>query len=243
MNKTEETLITHLIELRKCLIKSVVCILTGFFCCAYFSKDIYHYLSLPLANILPKNSFFISTHPFEAWLTYLKTSLIAGLFISSPAVFWFIWRFVSPALYKKEKKYSIAFVGLTSLFFIGGAVFGYFCVFPYAFGYFIGITEGTDIVFLPQMNSYLGFAFRLLLSFGIIFELPIVMIILSAMGIVTSKQFALYQKYMIVAAFVVAAILTPPDVISQILMAVPLIALYEVGLMFAWMVEKKNKPQ
>lgn len=237
----DQTLITHLIELRKCLFNIVICLVIGFGITVFFSKDIYHILAQPLLKVLPENSHFIATHPFEAWLTYLKTALFTGLFLSSPIIFWQIWRFVSPGLYKKEKTFAFLFVILTSVFFVGGALFGYFYVFPYAFEYFAGILTETDIVFLPQMKDYLGFTFRLLLAFGIIFELPIIMVLLTSLGLVSVKRLVSFQKYMIVISFLISAILTPPDVITQILMGIPIIALYELGLLFSWMLSGKKQ--
>lgn len=127
--KNSETLLSHLVELRKCLSRAFIAVLIGFGASVYFSKDIYHFLSQPLIKVLPDQSHFITTHPFEAWVTYLKTALFTGLFLALPVVFWYIWKFIAPGLKKKERRYSILFVTFTFLLFIAGAVFGYFFVF------------------------------------------------------------------------------------------------------------------
>ena len=239
--KVSGSFLFHLVELRKALFKACLGLIVGFAICAYFSKELYNLLALPLLKVLPKGSYFIATHPFEAWLTYIKAALIFGFFLALPYILWQFWQFTAPGLYKHEKKYALLFVFLTSFFFICGAIFGYYFVFPYAFEFFTGILKDTNITFLPQMNEYLGFAFKMLLAFGIIFEVPILVTALSFTGLVSVKQFVSFQKYMIVIAFVVAAILTPPDVLTQIMMGIPIVLLYEVGLLFAWMVERKKK--
>lgn len=238
-----QTFLTHLAELRTRLLKSLIFFILAFGVCVYFARDIYFLLARPLKIVLPKGSHFIATHPFEGWITYLKTALFAALFLAMPFIFWQVWRFVAPGLYRTEKRYTLLFVFLTSLFFVGGAVFGYFYAFPFAFQYFTGLLEDTGIVFLPQMNTYLGFSFRLLIAFGLVFELPIFMVILSATGLVSIRKLIGFQKYMIVLAFTLSAILTPPDVITQLLMGLPIILLYQIGLLFAWLLRRREKKQ
>jgi len=239
----DQNFITHLTEFRKTILRALISLIIGFAVCVFFAKDIYHVLAIPLLRVLPEGSYFIATHPFEAWITYLKTALFSGFFLAFPFIFLQIWKFVSPGLYKKEKTFTILLVFMTSLFFIGGAIFGYFYVFPYAFEYFTGILTNTDIVFLPQMNSYLGFSFRLLIAFGIIFELPIILVVLSTSGLVSVKKLVSFQKYMIVLSFVISAILTPPDIITQFLMGLPIILLYELGLLISWIFARKKRTQ
>jgi len=231
----------HLTELRSSLLRSLVILILGFGVCIYWSKDIFDFLSLPLKRVLPEDSHFISTHPFEAWITYLKTALFSGLFISLPFIFWQVWHFVSPGLHLKEKRFTLLFVILTTLFFMSGGLFGYFYVFPHAFEFFTGILQDTNIVFLPQMKDYLNFTFRLLIAFGIIFELPILLLVITALNLVSFSKLVSFQKYMIVVAFVISAMLTPPDVITQTLMALPIILLYEIGLLLSWFIKRKEK--
>lgn len=241
MSKTQEApFLVHLVELRQCLARACLSVLVGFAASVYFSKEIYAFLAAPLLKVLPDNSYFIATHPFEAWVTYLKTALFAGLFLSLPVVLTYLWRFIAPGLKAKEKRFSLLFVLFSTLLFVGGSLFGYFYVFPYAFAFFTEVTQGTDIVFLPQMKDYLSFSFRLLIAFGLIFELPIILIILSITGLVPFSALVSFQKYMIVVAFLISAFLTPPDVITQILMGLPIILLYEIGLLIGWVVRKRS---
>lgn len=233
-------LIHHLQELKKRLTICVIAIGISFVFCLFFAKSLYTFLSLPLQRILPAGSFFIATHPIEAWLTYLKTAGLSSLFVSTPVLFYELWQFLSPGLYTSEKKYTLSFVVSSSLLFMGGALFGYFVIFPFSFDYFLSVIVGTEIHFLPRMEDYLSFAFKMLLAFGLIFELPLLILFLALSGIVSIKHLVGFQKYLIVCAFIVGAILTPPDVISQLLLSIPLIALYQVGLFLAWAVTKKQ---
>jgi len=242
MTETEATfpLMNHLVELKKRLTICAIAISASFVLCLFFAKDLYAFLSLPLKQVLPAGSFFIATHPIEAWLTYLKTAGLSSLFVSAPVLFYELWQFLSPGLYASEKKYTLAFVFFSSLLFVGGALFGYFVIFPFTFDYFLSVIVDTDIHFLPRMEDYLSFSFKMLLAFGLIFELPLFIVFLVLSGIVSVRQLISFQKYLIVCALVVGAILTPPDVISQILLSLPIIALYQVGLFFAWVVTKKR---
>lgn len=230
----------HLTELRKRVIISVSAIFLAFVLSFFFSKEIYQILASPLSSIMNKENTFITTHPLEAWLTYLKVSLLSGFFLASPVLFSQIWLFISPGLYKKEKRTLILFVFLSSLFFIGGALFGYFIVFPMVFNFFMQILEGTGIQFLPKMDDYFSFSSKMLLCFGLVFELPLFVYFLAASGLVSFKTLFAFQRYIVVIGFVVGAILTPPDVISQILMSIPIVILYEIGLIGAWFHRKKD---
>lgn len=240
-NKESESFLDHLIALRKSLVKSLIALVLTSGVCLFFAKDFYTILIQPLKKSLPEDSFFITTHPLEAWMTYLKVGLLAGVFFACPIIFYQLWKFVAPGLIKREKKYAWFFVLFSSLFFVGGALFGYFYVFPFGFAYFISILEGTHILFLPQMKDAFSFIARMLFAFGIIFELPLLVFVLGLSGLVSFSSLMKFQKYLVVLAFVVGAILTPPDVITQIFMALPIILLYQVGVIAAWMVTRKRK--
>lgn len=241
-SQKDTPLIAHLVELRKSLLRASISLIVLFVVCCVFSRQIYDFLSLPLSKVLPENSFFITTVPFEAVMTYLKTAFFSSLFLSSPIIFWQLWNFIAPGLLNHEKKHTLIIVSFSSIFFLSGALFGYFYVFPVVFAYFTTILTGTNIVFLPQMGDYLGFSFKLLITFGLIFELPIVLALLGIMNMVTFKKLMSFQRYMIVLVFVASAILSPgPDVISQFVMALPMIALFEVGVFFVWLFEKRKK--
>jgi sec-independent protein translocase protein TatC len=230
----------HLEELRK---RIVVCIIaTGIgFCISYFfSEKIFYLLSLPLHYLLPPESNFIFTGVTEAFFTYLKLALFSGIFIASPVILYEIWCFVAPGLYDSEKQYAFPFVCFSTIFFVGGALFGYLVVFPIAFKFFISY-HSESIKILPSIKEYLSFSCKLLLAFGVVFELPVFILFLSKLGIINDKQLRSNRKFVVILVFIIAAFLTPPDVISQILMAFPLIVLYEISIIVAGIFGKKEK--
>lgn len=234
----------HLAELRSCLIRCFFALLAGAILSLSFSKEIFHILQKPLLAVMPTNSTFVATSPLEAWTTYLKVGMLAGFLVSSPFIFYQIFRFVAPGLMRNEKKWSLIFVSLASVFFIGGALFGYFFIFPIGFKFFVAALSGTEIVFLPQMKDYLTFISRMLLLFGLVFEMPLVIVLLTLMGIVGYKTLSHFRRYNIVIMFFAAALLTPgPDVISQLLLALPLLALYEISLLAVWLLERRRLKQ
>lgn len=236
-----QTLIEHLTEFRRCLIRSSIALAVTVLSCLYFSKDIFHFLQLPLLRAMPSGTSFIATSPLEALIIYLKVSLLTGVFVSSPFILYQVWLFVGPALYVKEKKMATAFVILTTLFFVGGALFGYFVIFPVGFQFFVGALSGTDIQFLPKMEDYFGFISRTLLTFGLIFEMPLIIVLLAQLKLVTLQMLNHAQRYVLVFLFLVAGVLTPgPDVLSQFLLAIPLLFLYELSVVFVWVLNKKK---
>ena len=229
----------HLEELRKRLIVCIIAVGIGFALSYAFSEQIFIILSQPLTDILPEENHFIFTSVTEGFFTYLKLAIFAGLLLASPVIFYQIWSFVAPGLYNKEKRLAFPFVFLSTLFFAGGTTFGYFIVFPLAFKFFIGYNS-QYIKMLPSLNEYLTFSCKFLLAFGIIFELPIFILFLAKIGIINERQLRANRKYVMIAVFILAAFLTPPDVVSQVLMAVPLIILYEIGIIVAKLFGKKN---
>ncbi|MDD3311962.1 twin-arginine translocase subunit TatC [Pseudodesulfovibrio sp.] len=183
---------------------------------------------------------FQYTYPAEAFFAHIKISIVAGLFLVSPYVFAQIWGFIAPGLYAHERKWMVPMAVVSALFFVSGALFGYFIVFPYGFEFFASFsTDG--IVFTPKLNEYLSFCLKLLFAFGLVFELPLFIFFLARMGMVSSTGLRKKRKYAILVAFVVAAILTPPDPFTQCLMAGPLIVLYELGIWVAFFFGKKEK--
>ena len=230
----------HLEELRRRIIYCLIAVGAGFVICYAFSKQLFYLLSYPLASQLPEGSTFIFTNITEAFFTYLKLAFFAGIFLASPVIIYQIWRFVAPGLYQHEAKYAIPFVVLSTIFFVGGSLFAYYAVFPIAFTFFIGYSTDS-IRMLPSLREYLSFSFKFLIAFGIVFELPIFILFLAKMGVVTEKQLRSNRKYVILLIFIVAAILTPPDVISQVLMAVPLMILYEISIYIAKIFGRKTK--
>lgn len=193
-----------------------------------------------LVRLAQEGGHFQYTYPAEAFFSHIKISIVAGLFLVSPYVFAQIWGFIAPGLYSHERKWMIPMALCSALFFTGGALFGYFQVFPYAFDFFAGFsTEG--IQFTPKLNEYLSFCLKLLFAFGFVFELPLFIFFLARMGMVSSAGLRKKRKYAILMGFVVAAVLTPPDPFTQCLMAGPLIILYELGIWVAYFFGKKEK--
>lgn len=222
----------HLEELRRRLLISAAAVAVGFLISYFFSKQLFEILMKPLIISLPPKSTLIFTSLPEAFFTYLKVSLLSGIFLTSPIVLYEIWAFISPGLYKHEKRYVIPFVFFSSIFFIGGALFGYFVVFPFGFKFFLGFA--TEYIRpMPTIKEYFGFCTKLLLAFGVIFELPLFVFFLSKIGIINDRILRKQRKYAILLIFIASAILTPPDVMTQLMMAGPLLALFEISIWVA----------
>lgn len=235
----EMTLTEHLNELRKRLIRSFIAVFVGFLACYAFAEQLFDILMEPMVQVL-HNSNFIYTYPPEAFFTYLKISFVAGFFLVSPYLFYQAWLFVAPGLYQNERKYLVPIAIFSAVFFTVGALFGYFVVFPFGFEFFASYS--TDkIVFTPKLSEYLSFALKLLFAFGVVFELPLVIFFLARLGLVTAQGLRRVRKYAILVIFIVAAILTPPDVFTQTLMAGPMILLYELGILAAQLFGKEKK--
>ena len=241
-------LLDHLIELRSRLLTSAIAILVLFFICYYFAPDLYNFLVAPLADVLEKmggQRRLIFTALHEAFFTYIKVAFFAALFLSFPFIAIQIWIFIAPGLYKNEKKAFAPFLIATPiLFFMGGALVYYF-IFPLAWSFFLSFESVGGAGALPiqleaKVDQYLSLVMRLIFAFGLCFELPVVMTLLGRVGMVTSKGMKEKRKYAIVLAFVAAAILTPPDVISQIGLALPTMLLYEISIISVKIVEKKR---
>jgi len=230
----------HLEDLRHCLIVSAIAIAVGFVACYFFKEKLFEILMRPLVASLPPKSTLIFTSLPEAFFTYLKVSLLGGIFLATPVVLYQLWAFVSPGLYKNEKRYVIPFVLFSSIFFVGGALFGYFVVFPFGFEFFLGFA--TEYIRpMPTIKEYFGFAAKLLFAFGVIFELPLFVLFLARIGLVNAKMMRKYRKYAILMVFVASAILTPPDVMTQLMMAGPLLILYEISVWVAGAFGRKVK--
>jgi len=254
----------HLEELRTRLKHAayavIICTLVAYF----FSEFLFAFLAQPLvvawneAGLGPPRLHF--ANPIEPFFTFLKLSLVAGLFIASPVVFYEIWRFIAPGLYRNEKRYALPFAMASAVFFIGGACFGYFLVFPFGFQFFLGFAKsnmGRMESLLGQkvgislshtfkltptlmMGEYFGLVWRLLLAFGLVFELPLVIFFLSLAGLVTPGRLWRFNRYFIILSFIVGAVLTPPDVITQVMMAAPLLVLYNLSILFSWLFARRR---
>ena len=193
----------------------------------------------PLLSVMPPDEKLIYTGLPEAFFTYLKVAFLAGLFLAVPVIVYQLWMFIAPGLYDREKRFVLPIVFLSSVFFLGGALFGYFVVFPFGFKFFMGFASDA-IKPLPSVKEYLSFSSKLLFAFGVVFELPLFVTFLAKLGIVDVPFLKAKRKYAILLFFVFAAILTPPDVITQVLMAGPLILLYEVSIFGARIFGKKK---
>ncbi len=231
----------HLEELRSRLIKCSIAVGIGFAISYGFKEILFEILVRPLVTVMAEGDHLIFTGLPEAFFTYLKVALLAGLMLASPVILYQFWLFVAPGLYKKERRMLGPVVLLSSFFFIAGALFGYFIVFPWGFKFFLGFAT-ESIRPLPSMKEYLSFSAKLLMAFGLVFELPMVLTFLARLGIVSVDFLKKNRKYAILLFFIGAAILTPPDVVTQIMMAVPLMAMYELSIIGA-RVFGRRKPQ
>jgi sec-independent protein translocase protein TatC len=230
---------SHLEELRTRLIRCAIAVGVGFVIAFGFKERLFSILVQPLVKVMKPGETLIYTGLPEAFFTYLKVAFLTGLMVASPIILHQFWMFVAPGLYKKERRMLAPVVLLSSFFFIGGALFGYFFVFPWGFKFFIGFASDT-IRPLPSMREYFGFSAKLLLAFGLVFELPLVLTFMSKLGIVSVDFLKKNRKYAILLIFTGAAILTPPDVITQVMMALPLMVLYEISIIGAKLFGKRK---
>lgn len=235
----KQPFLSHLEELRERLIKSFIAVGVGCIIGYIFKEELFNILILPLKDLLPEGDRIIFTGLPEMFFTYLKTAFIAGILFASPVVFYQMWMFIAPGLYQHEKQYIIPFVFFSTVLFVGGALFGYFIVFPMGFKFFLGYSN-EYLQALPSVKKYFSLSYRLLLAFGIVFQLPLLIFFLSKMGLVTVDFLRRRRPFAILMAFIIGAILTPPDIVSQIMMSIPLIVLYEIGIIVAVMGRRKK---
>lgn len=227
-----QPLITHLIELRNRLLKAVICVLVMFALLVYWANDIYTLLASPLTERLPEGATMIATNVATPFFTPIKLTIIVSVFLSVPFILYQLWAFVAPALYKQEKRLVYPLLVSSTLLFYTGVAFAYYIVFPLVFGFLTstapeGVTMATDI------SSYLDFVLTIFLAFGVCFEVPVAIILLCWIGVTTPEDLRAKRPYIIVAAFVIGMLLTPPDVFSQTLLAIPMWLLYEIGTVIA----------
>ncbi len=240
MDEKKLPLTAHLQELRTRLIASFIAIGIGFVVCYTFSQTLFNILAKPLFKILPQGGSLIFTSVAEAFFTYMKVAFIGGLILASPFVLYQIWAFVAPGLYRHEKRYVIPLLLGGSFFFLLGILFGYFIALPIGFKFLL--SYAADLIKpMPSMKEYLSFSIKFLLAFGLVFEFPVILVILARIGIIDAKMMARQRKYAILLIFIFAAVITPPDLISQVIMAVPLMGLYELSILLAKVFGKKTK--
>ena len=236
----EETLLSHLIELRSRLLKAGASVLVVFLVLAPFSDFIFRSIALPLMEQLPEGSTMIATQVASPFLTPFKTTMFAALFLSMPVVLYQVWGFTAPGLYKKEKRFAIPLLLSSIVLFYCGTVFAYFVVFPLMFAFFTSAAP-TGVAVMTDIASYLDFVLVLFFAFGIAFEVPIATVVLVWSGLTSVETLAKNRAYVFLGAFIIGMLITPPDVISQTLLAVPVYLLYECGILLSKILTNKKE--
>ena len=238
-NATGTTFISHLVELRQRLMRGVIAILVIFVACAPFANTLYEYLAAPLMGVLPEGNTMISTEPHGPFFVPFKFAFAFSVGIAMPYLLYQLWAFVAPGLYKHEKKTIVPLLVSSSILFYLGILFAYYIVFPLIFAFFTG-TAPEGVAVMTDINAYLSFVLKLFFAFGIAFEVPIATVLLVKAGATTPESLAAKRPYIIVSAFVVGMFLTPPDVFSQTMLAIPVWILFEIGLYFSRLTRKKQ---
>ena len=236
----EQPLVQHLLELRNRILRAVVVVLVIFLGLFYFANDIYAFVSQPLRAYLPEGATMIATEVASPFLTPFKLTLVVSIFLAVPFILHQAWGFISPGLYQHEKKLAIPLLVSSVLLFYAGAAFAYYVVFPLVFGFFTSVGP-EDVAIMTDINRYLDFVLKMFFAFGIAFEIPVATVLLVASGVTTVDSLKTKRPYIVVGCFVVGMLLTPPDVISQSLLAIPMWLLFEGGIIFSRLVEKNAK--
>ena len=229
-------LVAHLTELRERVLRALLAVLIGFIIMFPFANEIYTFVSAPLRELLPDGTTMIATGVASPFLTPFKLTLVLAIFLAIPVILFELWGFVAPGLYQKEKRIALPLLGSSVLLFYAGAFFAYFAVFPLIFAFFTSVGP-ESVTMMTDINSYLDFVLKLFLAFGIAFEMPIAAVILIWTGVTTADALAAKRPYLIVSFFIFGMLLTPPDVISQSLLAVPMWLLFELGVYFGRLLE------
>jgi sec-independent protein translocase protein TatC len=232
-------LVAHLTELRDRLLRALLSVLIVFICLFPFANDIYAFVSEPLRALLPEGATMIATEVASPFLTPFKLTLVAAIFLAIPYILFQIWSFVAPGMYNHEKRFAIPLLASSVALFYAGAAFAYFVVFPLIFAFFTSVgPEGITI--MTDINSYLNFVLKLFFAFGIAFEIPIAAVLLIWAGITTADDLAKKRPYIIVGCFIFGMLLTPPDIISQSLLAIPMWILFEFGVFFGRFIQQRR---
>jgi len=237
---TPQPLVAHLTELRDRLLRSILAVLLVFCALFAFANDIYAYVSEPLRALLPEGSTMIATEVASPFLTPFKLTMVTAVFLAIPYVLYQLWSFVAPGMYRNEKKLAIPLLVSSVLLFYAGAAFAYFVVFPLIFGFFTSVGP-SDVTIMTDINRYLDFVLKLFFAFGLAFEIPIAAVIMIRVGVTTADDLARKRPYIIVGCFVLGMLLTPPDIISQSLLAVPMWLLFEAGVVFGRMITPQGE--
>jgi sec-independent protein translocase protein TatC len=230
-------LITHLTELRDKLLRALLAVLLFFICLFPFANDIYAFVSEPLRTILPAGASMIATEVTSPFFTPFKLTLVAAIFLAMPYVLYQAWSFIAPGMYRHEKRLAVPLLASSIILFYAGVAFAYFVAFPLIFAFFTSVAP-QDITIMTDINSYLDFVLKLFFAFGLAFEIPIAVILMIWTGITTPEALASKRRYVIVGCFIVGMLLTPPDVFSQTLLAVPMWLLFEAGIFFGRLIKR-----
>ncbi len=238
-----QPLVAHLSELRDRLLRSILSVLIIFCALFAFANDIYSFVSEPLREILPEGATMIATDVASPFLTPFKLTLFVAMFLAMPYVLFQLWSFVAPGMYKHEKRLAFPLLASSVLLFYAGAAFAYYVVFPLVFGFFTSVGP-TDVTIMTDINRYLDFVLKLFFAFGLAFEIPIAAVIVIRVGIITADELANKRPYIIVGCFILGMLLTPPDIISQALLAIPMWILFEIGVIFGRIItpQDENSP-
>lgn len=231
---------THLMELRDRLLRIVTVVFILFASLFYFANDIYHFLAAPLIATLPEGQSMIATGVISPFLTPFKLTLVVSIFIAIPYILYHAWSFIAPGLYKHEKRLAFPLLFSSIVLYYAGMAFAYFLVFPVVFG-FMATTTPEGVTHAPDIATYLDFALKLFFAFGIAFEVPIATILLILTGATTAEKLAQKRPFIIVGAFVLGMLLTPPDIVSQVMLAIPMWLLFETGLIFSRILKRRVK--
>ena len=238
-NLPTQPLVNHMLELRDRLLRTFIAVFVVFVCMFPFSEQLYLFISEPIRSFLPESSTMIATEVASPFLTPFKLTLILAIYLTMPFILYQLWAFIAPGLYKKEKRVVLPLFFSSVILFYAGMAFAFYVVFPLVFMFFTSVApEGISV--MPDIRAYLDFALKLFLAFGLSFEIPIAVVILSWLGTVDPDNLAKKRPYVFVLCFILGMLLTPPDIISQILLAIPIWLLFEVGVLFGRMVKPKG---
>lgn len=234
-----EPFVSHLIELRNRLMWAVGAVLIVFICLVPFANDLYEWFAKPVMANLPQGGSMISTEPHGPFFIPFKFAFATAFAVAIPMVLYQVWAFIAPGLYQNEKSIALPLVVSSTLLFYAGIAFAYYVVFPIIFKFFSSMApEGVAV--MPDISSYMSFALKLFFAFGVAFEVPVATVLLARMGVVSTASMARQRPYIILAAFILGMLMTPPDIFSQVMLAIPVCLLFEVGLFFARRIEKKE---
>jgi sec-independent protein translocase protein TatC len=235
-------LVAHLTELRDRLLRSILAVLLVFIGLFYFANDIYTYVSAPLRQLMPSGTSMIATEVASPFLAPFKLTMVVALFVAMPYILHQTWRFIAPALYRSERRLAVPILLSSVLLFYAGLAFAYYAVFPLIFAFFTSVTP-DGVAIMTDINSYLNFVLKLFFAFGIAFEIPVATVLLISAQVTTVEALAAKRPYVVVVCFIVGMLLTPPDIISQTLLAVPVWLLFEAGLFFGSLIQLDAQTQ